>query len=682
VIPLRPRDGASDWASLDDLPTIAFTAGADGEIQFVSKHFYRQTGVPAQANLASAWARTLHPEDRENVANRWRTAVASGQPYEDELRLQSADGTYRWYLSRALPMHDPVSGRLTGYAGTAFDIDAQKKAESDLRELIFLHESVSARERLYAWFAEKLSGALSLDDTVDVMLGAIVPAFADWMSVYVENRDGSGFHVVAMRHWDVARKAVVDQLIGTTFATESSATAQVLRTGKSMLLERYPADLRARSIRPEFDDHLRLLGLRSAIVVPFKHREKVIGAIHVIRGDNPNDFGPDDLLLIEELARRMTPAIHNAETYERERLVARRFQEAALPANLPQMSWLTFDAVYEAAESDAQVGGDWYDAFVLDDGRVVLTIGDVAGHGLDAAVTMSSVRQSLRAAAVIDAEPLAMLRVADSIVRGLGTELFVTAFVGIVDPGTLEFSFAGAGHPPPMLRRADGVVEALDGGGVPLGIYDGADRQISVAQLEAGCVLVLYTDGLTEFDRDPIDGERRLAESLRVAGDAQTAHAVYFAIAGRRACRDDVAILTVRFDRAPGDRFEAVQWNFDALDWSTAEVVRAEVAATLVARGCSTDEVALAELVLSELLGNVVRHTHGRVQVLLDLATREPTLHVVDEGPSFEAHVESAPDVWCENGRGLFIVNALAGELVIAPRDTGGNHVRVALWSQ
>lgn len=537
-----------DSRILDDLPTIAYATDADGHLRFLSAEFYRQTGAAPDVPLGVAWLEAMHPEDRERVPTGWKAAVGLGQPYEDELRLRLADDTYRWYICRAAPVREET-GELTGYVGSAFDIHGQKKAEAELRELIKAHEAVSARERLYARFGEQLSGALALDETVDVMLRAIVPAFADWMSVYLAERDGSGYRVIGMRHWDQARQPIVEELMGTSFATEGSATAQVLRTGQSLLLSRYPEELRARSIRPEYQAQLRQLGLRSAIVVPFRYEETIIGAIHVIRGDTPVDFGPDDLLLIEEMARRMTPALHNAEMYERERLVARRFQEAALPTTLPQIDGFTFDSVYQPAERVAQIGGDWYDAFQLDDGRVVLSIGDVAGHGLDAAVTMSSVRQSLRAAAVIDPAPLGLLRAGDRIVRAIGPDSLVTAFVGLLDPVSLELTFASAGHPPPLIRHADRSVATLGLGGMPLGIYESAGRVVSGTRLEPGSIVALYTDGLTEFDRNVIRGEARVAEALRQSDDDRTAHFIYHSIARGRPPRDDVAILTLRFDK-------------------------------------------------------------------------------------------------------------------------------------
>jgi PAS domain S-box-containing protein len=209
---LETKPGENNPAILDDLPTIAYTADAAGTITFVSKQFYGQTGTSPDESLASAWPKLIHPEERQRTSERWAAALAAKAPYEDEVRLKTADGTYRWYLSRALPVRDEVAGELTGYVGTAFDIDAQKTAEASLRDLIALYERVSARESLYAQVGEELAGALSLDETAEVVLRAFVPAFADWVSVFVRNREDTDFEIVAMRHWDERRRPLVESL--------------------------------------------------------------------------------------------------------------------------------------------------------------------------------------------------------------------------------------------------------------------------------------------------------------------------------------------------------------------------------------------------------------------------------------------------------------------------------------
>ncbi len=234
--------------------------------------------------------------------------------------------------------------------------------------------------------------------------------------------------------------------------------------------------------------------------------------------------------------------------YAREHEVSLAFQNVALPQRLPTVPGLVFDAMYEAAGEEALVGGDWYDAFRLPDGRVVISVGDVAGSGLGAAVTMGAVRQVIRGASQVFAEPAAVLDAADRALRAEQPDRIVTAFLGIIDPLTLAFSFASAGHPPPLLRRADGSIVELAAFDLPLGLRNqreaGANHSVVLAH---GAMLVLYTDGLIEATRDAVEGERRLREALAlddVYRSSTPATAIRQAVVAES--NDDVAILTVR----------------------------------------------------------------------------------------------------------------------------------------
>ena len=181
-----------------------------------------------------------------------------------------------------------------------------------------------------------------------------------------------------------------------------------------------------------------------------------------------------------------------------------------------------------------------------------MSVGDVIGNGLEAAVTMAGVRQAIRGAAQVFPEPAAVLDAADRALRSEQPERIVTAFVGILDPLTLAFSYASAGHPPPMLCHPDGALSELVAIDLPLGLRNeyGASENADTV-LPEGSLLVLYTDGLTESTRDVIEGERRLREALGrddVRGSGSAASAIRRAVLG--VATDDVAILTV----AIGDR--------------------------------------------------------------------------------------------------------------------------------
>ena len=173
--------------------------------------------------------------------------------------------------------------------------------------------------------------------------------------------------------------------------------------------------------------------------------------------------------LFEALTRRAAISIENARLYEREREIATEFQRAALPISLPHVAGARFDSIYVPASNRELLGGDWYDALRLSDGRIVVSIGDVAGSGLGAAVIMASMRQVIRGVAQVYADPIAMLDAADRTLKTEHPDTFVTAFVGVFDP-IPRADHASAGHPPPLLREADGTVTALGTGALPLGL--------------------------------------------------------------------------------------------------------------------------------------------------------------------------------------------------------------------
>ena len=543
----RPSELFSADTILNCLPTLVFTTDTSGAVDFVSRGSDHRAHYDPEASLGNAWQNVVHPDDRPLIEQRWSEAVAAGAPYEAELRCE-VEGTYRWFLCRAAPVRND-SGELLGYAGTLSEIGAHKAIESQLRETIALLERARARERLYSRISEDLSGALSLDETVEILLDAIVPEFADWMSVYLDKRDGAGYEVIGMRHWDERRRPIVDELLGTVFTTENSASAEVLRTGKPMLLARYPEELRSRSVKSKYFDKVQALGLRSAIVVPFRHAGRIIGAIHVIRGDNPQDFGEADLLLVQEVARRMTPALYNAEVHERERLVARRFQEAAMPGHLPQTPHLEFDAVYQAARTEATVGGDWYDVFSVDGERFIISVGDVGGHGLPAATTMSMLRQSLRALSLTTSSPGELMYLLRGLLERERPGELATAFIGIVSPASGRMEYVSAGHPAPLLRLPDGTVQELQDGRRPLlGVAIPKSTESGETTIPAGSLLVLYTDGLTESTRDVLEGERVLCALLssKEVGEARHPAQVIHKSMIPSGAPDDTAILTMR----------------------------------------------------------------------------------------------------------------------------------------
>ncbi len=237
---------------------------------------------------------------------------------------------------------------------------------------------------------------------------------------------------------------------------------------------------------------------------------------------------------------------------EASRRVADAFARAQLPNELPVTSAVRFDATYAAAEDLAAIGGDWYDVFEMDDGRYAFSIGDVTGHGLDAAVVMSRVRHAIRALASVESDPATILEKANRVLRLQGDQM-VTAVCGTYDPRNGHIAYASAGHPPALIAGAAGSVRTLRSEAPPLGIVDIVGPLSSIETLAPGEALIAYTDGIVENERDFVRGERRLHEvvgSLAFETTSNPADTIRKRILGTRPGRDDIAILVIIRPRA------------------------------------------------------------------------------------------------------------------------------------
>ena len=237
------------------------------------------------------------------------------------------------------------------------------------------------------------------------------------------------------------------------------------------------------------------------------------------------------------------------QAYATEKRIADTLRDAFIVRALPVLPGVGFHAQYVPSSVEAQVGGDWYDAFELADGRVFFSIGDVAGHGLDAAVAMNRARQAIVAAALHENDPGTVLTRANETILTHEARM-VTALCGYIDPGKFEVCYAGAGHPPPILALPGRPATTLATGGIPLGVVAGTAYQTSRASAGPEGVLVLYTDGVTKHGRDVVAGEQRLLATVAEVAAApglDPAAAIREAIFRDAAPADDVAILTVTF---------------------------------------------------------------------------------------------------------------------------------------
>jgi anti-sigma regulatory factor (Ser/Thr protein kinase) len=264
--------------------------------------------------------------------------------------------------------------------------------------------------------------------------------------------------------------------------------------------------------------------------------------------------------------------------------------------------------------------------------------------------------------------------------------MFVTAFVGVLDPVARTFAHASAGHPPPFLRDDAGAVTALGTSGLPLGLRVRGEIA-TTTPLPDSALLIFYSDGLIEADRKVVRGYDRLAATLarpEIASALSPAGALYRAML-KRGGNDDVVVLTLRL-AAPdanvhdGNGEGTQRWTFDSNDAAKAHAARHSFVGALRDAGLRQKQLDAAEIVFGELLGNVVRFARGPVEIVLNWTrAAPPVLHVLDRGPGFTFAPKLPLDLLSERGRGLYIVWSLAEDFNVTPRHDRGSHARAVL---
>ncbi|RLP85015.1 SpoIIE family protein phosphatase [Micromonospora sp. CV4] len=423
-------------------------------------------------------------------------------------------------------------------------------AREDRRRVVQAHE----RLELLAGVSETLGGTLDVGTALRRLAATMVPLLADWCLLTLVGPTGQPREVVAV-HRDPARTADVDRfatLLRTGLSADSIIRA-VLRTGQPRLGGVASlADVTRGTTHPEMATIARRLGIASYLSVPVRAAGgTVLGAITLVNDAQRQQFDDRDLLTAVDIGRRAGQAIGNSSMYDEQRHVAEVLQHSMLP-RLPGVAELELAARYQPAADRVAVGGDWYDAFVQPDGDLIVAIGDVAGHDIEAAATMGQLRNLVRGNAFGRPDTVGELMThLDGAMRGLRLPIPATATLVRICPersGVREMTWCNAGHPPAMLVRAGGAVEILEAPPEPLlGLARPSRRTTRSTSLALGDTLLLYTDGLIERRDRPIDDG--LAELVaRLAGTdtlpLDELCDLLLTSIGHRA--DDTALLAVR----------------------------------------------------------------------------------------------------------------------------------------
>ena len=641
----------------DALPQLIGVTAPDGSLASVNRTYTAYTGLTIEQARNTAWTATIHPGDVEAMVRDWQAAVERAEPYETQYRLRRHDGVYRWFLNRAIPIRDG-SGAITAWVGTATDIDERKRAEDALRVVV---EADAA-------FAGTLETSTALQQLADIT----VRHLADWCGVYVYDAEGR-LRPLAIAHAEPNRVRFVREYLRRYPIGPQDGLSVVAASGVPERINGITRAMFEVISDPERRALALSLDLRAVMNVPLAVGDTRFGALSLALSETDRAFTDDDQRLAMLIAQRASIALSNAQLYERQREVARTLQASFLPAALPRVDGVAFDAVYAPGTRDLTVGGDWYDAFAYDGATLGFSVGDVAGRGLHAAVTMGKMRQTFRALAELGRDPARVLAVADAVLCREHPDVFVTAFVAVYETATGALRYANAGHPAPCVRAANGALRRLAAAGAPLGLCSLGAPPARADALVPGDLLVAFTDGLIEATRDIDEGERRVAAVLAhpAFGFCSTPAALLRALVVPGVPADDIAILAARI--GPG-----ADWSFDANDGGLAQDAREAFVARLAAEGVGRDERLAAEIVFGEIVGNAARYTPGPVDLALLRSGPELLLAVLDRGPGFRWQaVRPADD--SENGRGLFLIERLARRVQAEHLAGFGTYLAVAL---
>lgn len=437
-------------------------------------------------------------------------------------------------------------GRLSSQA-----LDRAVLYQSEQRSRVALRVLLEASERL---------GAL---DDPDRMIESVARLAASrlgrWAVVDLVDPRTRECRRAAVTHADESRSPELERVLGS--CADDAAVLKVLETGEPLVVG--PGWARDEVGGPGDGSPMSRFAWRSTVLAPMSAGGRTIGVLSV-GSDREEQPEPSDVELVEDVARRMASAVQRAtvareareaeEQWYRQRLAAEHqvvelLQRSILPDVLPEVDGVEVAAAYRPVEPDVEIGGDWYDLVPVSEGRLLVVVGDVAGHGLPAAALMGRVRNATRAYAIEDPDPASVLERLDRLVTLLEPGDMVTAVAALHDPRSDEVRIARAGHLPPILVAPAGGRVVDVPGGPPLGV-EAADLPVAAVPLPAGAALLLYTDGLVERRGTPIDeAVQQLAERVgsldtgdlgalcsRLAGEVPE-------IGGRR---DDVCVVAVR----------------------------------------------------------------------------------------------------------------------------------------
>ncbi|SFO04058.1 PAS domain S-box-containing protein [Geodermatophilus obscurus] len=501
------REAQDRLAQLVESMAVGFIAmDTDWVMTHVNAEGERVTGMPRTQLLGRTLWEVFPATVGTEFEASYRRAADTGRPVVFEAFYPEPLDV--WVEVRAVPGDD-------GVALYFLDITARRRAQE-------LSDRAAERERMLSRITEELSATLDADEAARRLTRLVVPGVADWCIVtLIHDEEASGdrraLRNVTSWHHDPQWRGAVDAYARTRLAAlrDDSLVVRAMRTGQLQLLARDATDQVRGMLHPgPVQDLVLELAPESIAVLPLPGRNGPVGMLTLCTGRARGGFVPADLVTARHVAARAGVVLDNARLYRQQRDLAEGFQRSLLTPP-PEPDHVQIVVRYVPAGEAAEVGGDWYDAFLQPSGATVLVIGDVVGHDVQAAAAMGQVRTIVRALAARDhGGPAAVLGEVEQVMQTLQSEILATAVVARLEQtdderaaGLTRLRWSNAGHPPPMVVTPDGHVRVLDGGrpDLLLGVRPDAPRREAEVTLPWDSVVLLYTDGLVESRHEDID---------------------------------------------------------------------------------------------------------------------------------------------------------------------------------
>lgn len=495
---------------------VVWVASREGKIHEDSQEWHAITGQTFEEYAGDGWLDAVHPDDRTDVEEAWQRALLTGATFECGYRLRIRSGQYRNYSSRAVPI--VRDGEIVEWVGASTDVTATRDSE-EMRERLNQQLSAAAlRTARLQQVTSMLAEALTVDEVARTIVEVGRSAIgADRTAVALFDKQQDRLRIINEDTPDPSGESPSELPVDAP-----TVLSYALRERES-LIATSPDELREQLPDAEIEEFLTQTDECAWVALPLLTSGDPIGALH-FSFVRPRSVSAEERTFLQAVAGQCALAVERATFYEREHRTADTLQHSLLPGRLPQPSGLVLAGRYEPAGSGLRVGGDWYDAFEVPDGRLAIVVGDVMGKGVRAAAGMGRVRSALRALALSDPQPTAVLTGLDSLFAATEEEEQVTTVLySLLDTETGEVLVGNAGHPPPLVLSPDRCprLDPQEPGrplGAPRGGSEDEDRVQHRYHLAPGEAAVAFSDGLVENRRRNVhEGLEELVDVAAVA---------------------------------------------------------------------------------------------------------------------------------------------------------------------